>query len=65
MNKIKNPIEMYHFMHPLYRAKSHDYGIELILPISSNIAVLYKDDVIAMAKHFDLEVTQKKELNNA
>lgn len=54
MSEVKHPIEMYHFMHPLYKAKSHKGGIELTLPVSSNIAVLCKDDVIAMAKHFNL-----------
>lgn len=60
MNKVSHPIEMHHFCHPLYKASgAQNETITLELPISSNIATLHKSDVIAMAKHFDLEVTCK------
>ncbi|MFT5450845.1 MAG: hypothetical protein ACI9N9_000325 [Enterobacterales bacterium] len=55
MTEISNPIEMYHFAHPLYSGKrGTNNTIEIELPITSNIAKLHKQDVIALAKHFKL-----------
>lgn len=60
MSKVKRPIELHHFMHPLYKAKSgeNDTIVIELLPYDC-VAKLHKDDVIAMAKHFDLEVIPK------
>lgn len=51
---VIHPINMYHFCHPLYKAKGTSDAITLELPISSNIATLHKNDVEAMARHFGL-----------
>lgn len=55
IEKVISPIEMYHFCHPLYKAKTgKDDTLILELPITHNIATLHKQDIIAMAKAVNL-----------
>ena len=53
-NKVSYPINMHHFMHPVYKAFGSRESITLELPVGSNIAKLSESDVIAMARHFNL-----------